>query len=377
MSIKRSVSFARILSAIGFSRAQLSASLSRLQASVTFSKINQAIIFARLQSQVVLGEFIKIIRLSDSVDLSDQESKAVGTSKSDSTSTDDQPRKGFGKALDDLIELKENVITGLTKLLSDTASADDDTQVGLGKSLTDTFGTGDAIQSFQFGKKLDDTARATDDVGGEASVDDDQTIAFFKVTGDIAGADDNLSRVVSFTRAFSDGSGVTDLPSIAFNTSPSDNATFSDDAVISYGMNPDENIGATDNFSKTVAYTRGLTDSTGAADVFRIRNFSKSLSDTSSVADVFVSQMSFSRLLSDNVNATDDVNGAAVDDDQTIHFFKVLGDSSSVGDSEVKSTGKDLGDSASASDAGSFIVQGYTVDNTYFASDYVGSSGSF
>jgi hypothetical protein len=315
--------------------------------------------------------------LSDSVDLSDQESKAVGTSKSDSTSTDDQPRKGFGKALDDLIELKENVITGLTKLLSDTASADDDTQVGLGKSLSDTFGIGDAIQSFQFGKKLDDTVRSTDDVGGVHTIDDNQTIAFFKNTGDIASADDNLSRVVSFSRAFSDGSGATDLPSIGFGTSSSDSASFSDDAVISYGKRPDENVGAADDFSKTVAYTRGLADSTATADAFRITIFGKQLADTSSVADVFVAQVSFSRLLSDQVDATDDVNGAAVDDDQTIQFFKVLGDSSSVADSEVKSTGKDLGDSASASDSGSFLVQGYTVDNTYFASDYVGSSGSF
>lgn len=235
MSIKRSVTFARLLSAIGFSRSRLSSSVSRLKSSVTFSSIRQAVIFARLQSQVILGKFIKLISLSDTASVSDQESKSVVKSSSDSASMNDDPRKTLNKILDEIVAFAESVIASTIKPLTDSASADDDTQVGISKPVSDTFTANDTIQPFQFAKNLDDTVRVTDDVGGEASVDDDQTIA----------------------------------------------------------------------------------------------------------------------------------------------FFKVRSDSGSVSDSEVKLLGKGLGDGASAADSGSFIVQGYVTDPTYFADDYVGTTGSF
>ena len=139
----------------------------------------------------------------------------------------------------------------------------------------------------------------------------------------------------------------------------------------------------------------------------------------------------FGKVLGHGVGATDDLNGAMPLDDQTISFFKsldhiastadsptklfsrglfdgsaaaedavllvakpyfetaaaaeayaltntkILGHTAGASDADVLLSGKTLGDSAGAGESGSLRSQGYTVDLTYFAEDYVGASRTF
>lgn len=143
------------------------------------------------------------------------------------------------------------------------------------------------------------------------------------------------------------------------------------------------------------------------------------------------SSRAFGKVLGHGVGVTDDLNGAMPLDDQTIAFFKsleyvpvateatafllqrgladgssasedsvlliapayfetpavaathtltnlkILGHTSTTSDTDVLLTGKVLADSAGADSAGSLRSQGYTVDLTYFAEDYVGESRTF
>lgn len=80
----------------------------------------------------------------------------------------------------------------------------------------------------------------------------------------------------------------------------------------------------------------------------------------------------------DTITTTDDLDGqAGVDDDQYMHFYKLRTNIAGLQDQAVLTPTKDISDTASFSDSGSILAQGYTVGMTYFSSDYVGTSGSF
>jgi len=74
---------------------------------------------------------------------------------------------------------------------------------------------------------------------------------------------------------------------------------------------------------------------------------------------------------------TDDVNGAAVGDDQTLQVFKNFTNLGLLTDEIVFSVDKPLSDSGDISDSGLVFAQNYVDNPQYFASDYVGQSQSF
>lgn len=162
----------------------------------------------------------------------------------------------------------------------------------------------------------------------------------------------------------------------------------------------------------TMAVGKGISDSIAAASLTVVYiQFGRILSDSYAGGDALFK--TFDKVLGHGVGATDDLNGALPLDDQTIEFFKSLGHIVSTGDvpakvferglfetsgvsdvraltntkilghtagvSEVNTrlVGKVSSDSAGAGSAGSLLAQGYTVDMTYFAEDYVGASRTF
>jgi hypothetical protein len=84
-----------------------------------------------------------------------------------------------------------------------------------------------------------------------------------------------------------------------------------------------------------------------------------------------------SKVFSDSLNATDDVNGAALGDESNLRVFKVIANNGLASESHVLSTTKGLSDSASMTDAGLIRAQNYVDNPLYFAEDYVGQSQSF
>lgn len=96
----------------------------------------------------------------------------------------------------------EDYFFDFTKSLVDTASTSDALSFDYVKSLADTFSTGDAF-SHSFVKSVTDSIHATDDLDGEASVEDDQNMSFVKKRSDSTFALDSIS-VKSITKAFAD-----------------------------------------------------------------------------------------------------------------------------------------------------------------------------
>ena len=135
----------------------------------------------------------------------------------------------------------------------------------------------------------------------------------------------------------------------------------------------------TDTASMTDAHsltpTKGLQDTATSTDGDPAFAVSKGISDIGIVSELFT--VDLSKVFSDAVNATDDVNGAAAGDESNLRIFKVITDNGSVAESHVLSPTKGLSDSASTSESGLVFAQDYVDNPQYFASDYVGQSQSF
>jgi hypothetical protein len=84
--------------------------------------------------------------------------------------------------------------------------------------------------------------------------------------------------------------------------------------------------------------------------------------------------MDYVRDFTDSVNVTDDVNGAAVDDDQVAEFFKITGDQANVSDTAENVFNKQPQDSLNLSNSGTILNQDYINGPDYFLEDYVGVS---
>lgn len=103
---------------------------------------------------------------------------------------------------------------------------------------------------------------------------------------------------------------------------------------------------------------------------------SKPISDAMSAAEA--KSISFQRSFSEGTNVTDDVNGALSEDDQLIEFFKSLSNQAALLDADRSYVmSKILAEIPAAASSGTLYSQGYTVDMSYFAEDYVGESRAF
>lgn len=99
--------------------------------------------------------------------------------------------------------------------------------------------------------------------------------------------------------------------------------------------------------------------------------------DITSISDNIFIQSAYHRDFYDVVTLTDDINGAAVGDDQTAIFFKIKQDYGYLLDNRVTSVGKNIADSASiATSSGKLLSQSYA-QQYYFAEDYTGTSRTF
>lgn len=167
MSIKRSVTLSRILAGIGVDR------------------VKSAVSFARLKAEAVIGFFITIFATSDTANVAESDSKAVGKVFSDSGSVSETDVKTITKAPSETPSVSESHIVDLSKSLSETPSISEAHAISLARVRSDAFMASDN-QVALINKVLTDSVGATDDVDGQASVEDDQEIQFFKVASNVA-----------------------------------------------------------------------------------------------------------------------------------------------------------------------------------------------
>lgn len=266
---------------------------------------------SRLVGAFTKGLFLKILEIADSFSVSEALSKAFSRPVSDSSVATDAEAKEVGKNT------------------TDASSVSDDDVIEFGKNPSDSFALTDDIDTIAFGKNpsdipvisedhrfdltklLTDQIYATDDLDGEASIQDDQEMQFTKVRSDISFASESFSRVVSFDREFADSGSV------------------SENQITEYGKNLTEAPSVAESFSRVFIVNRTFTEAPTATESY------------------------------------------------ASSFGRPLADGGFVGESEVKSVGKNTDDSAISADSGSLRSQNYTVDNSYFAEDYVGESRTF
>lgn len=232
--------------------------------------------------------------------------------------------------------LTDAEVRAFFKVLNDEMSVSELASLRLGKVEADAFSLTDD-DTLQFGKVPSDTTLFVDA----------QALSFTKVLGDTVSITDLLERTwVRF-----DTAGFADSDTKAFGKVL--NEVYALDYFAEDYANEDE-AKVRDEFSQFLA--RALGDGTGLTDL-RAFHVGKSFSD--------------------GVTATDDFDGeATTEDDQEIHFVKVLSHSIANSDAMVVSFSKNITESPGVTDAGNARGQNYS-DFDYFAEDYVGYSWTF
>ena len=244
--------------------------------------------------------------------------------------------------------------------------------------IADTFAASEAI-SKAFGRPLSDNSGATDSPSKEPGKN---------VTDSSVSTDDNT---IEIGKSRADSSTTSDDETLQFGKSPSDIAPVSEDHRFDIGKLIEESLYGTDDLDgetsidddQEVDFTKVRSDLSFASELFA-HVTAKSLSDAGEALENISIGVSPNK--ADSAYLADDqsfaltklVSDAPTTSESLAYSFgSLFSDSSNAAESEVKSIGKIPRDSAASVDSGSLISQGYTVDNTYFAEDYVGDSRTF
>lgn len=257
------------------------------------------------------GKFVEIYfrYFGDSATIEDSSSIGTGKNTFDNLVLDETLDKSFDKVSDnttntsDLLERTVVYSRGFSDLTDITDSVSSLVSKPLDESLSFTDQT--SIVNV-YNRSLLDTVLATDDVNG-AGADDDQNITFFKNTGDFTQVFDTLGFESSYNRQFSDDGSVGDLGSIEAGKFFYDAGELSDSLTI------------------TSVFNRSPEDVSQVLDIKYVE-VAKAAEDNTAITDSLASVISYFRSIDDSATATDDVNGAAADDDQNITFFKNTGE---------------------------------------------------
>lgn len=151
-----------------------------------------AVVARSLVASLAFGFYRLIRKPVDAFFASEAVSKVFGKAFQDEASAQDFAEKSLGKASQESSELSDQTVWEFTKASSDSGFAQDE------------------VQSFSISMAKQDTVNVTDDVDGEASILDDQTINFLKVRQEVSIASDELTIILAYVRAFEDQSSVSE-----------------------------------------------------------------------------------------------------------------------------------------------------------------------
>lgn len=178
----------------------------------------------------------------DSVAFAESVGFDVAKALQDSPAFTDLASKAFSKSFSDSVNFSDviNAISGIgnEEDLSDSGSITDLANVTFGKQAVETITFAEA-QTFGITKGLSDTVYATDDIGAEATIDDDQTLQVQKRLIELPSITDLISRVAAYIRSFSDSAGVADSISLeaAYQRDFTESPVASDSVAVSAGYN--------------------------------------------------------------------------------------------------------------------------------------------
>ena len=321
---------------------------------------------------------------TDGSRLSDASARAVIKGLSDTVRFSEATPKALSKVLKDTTAILDLYAALLTKPLSESPRVTDSKALtsqknvnelmalvdaatrSFGKTMTEATGVVD-LATRALSKNLTEALFVTDDIDGQASILDDQTVAFFKSRSDLFSVIDEIAVQVKFVRSFdeattfSDGNFLDSIKGLSENPTLTDKFT----RLITYGRLFDEtptvDSRAALGFSMVQddVYMEGHDyfaqdyvedgDKYFVSDVCRplmnkmpyetlhfsdqinSRSIGKGLSDTGQFSDL--RSFSASKFFTDGFTATDDFDGAASTlDDEIMSFVKARADQMSVSD---------------------------------------------
>jgi len=282
-------------------------------------------------------------------------------------------------------------------------AVDDDQNIVFFKNITDQGVIEDTITTEKvFSRQYNDTNNISDIAGLDSTkllehfttTDDTVKLGILKSTLDDSQISDSLNIVSQYYRDAPETVTLQETVKSSTEKPISDNTNLTDDLIISIGFIRDllddnqisdiwylENLktlsdtnNITDLFERTVTYSKSIADQSDLSDLLYINSSKNITLDQINFSDTISFTTNYTRNLTDDVTATDDVNGSSVDDDQNITFFKVTSDQGQVTDSSTTEFGKRPQDEANISSSGILLMQNYGAD--YFQQDYVGVSRS-
>lgn len=313
------------------------------------------------------------------------------------------------------VVVTDDVAKGLLKSFTEAQSATDELQpFVINKALREDK-TLTELVVYDFRKEVSDLVDATDDLLGEANVDDDQVMFFVKgATQDYVSTSD--SDLLEFGKGINDSTGAADSdPIFIVNKGLLDQSSASDSLGFNYQkpLSDNEDIANTsDEIALSMHFNRSLTDSADATDDFdgvatseddQTMSIAKARTELVSPTDLF--SFLFGSTLQDSWTVSDQhitvfgkglTDSASTSELQVFNINKVLADvvstsetfdesiisetvnseNTTVSESSSLLTEKGLADSASTGDSGSLRMQGYC-DDSYFAEIYLGISLTF
>lgn len=235
-----------------------------IKAAIAFKKAVADIGFIKAIARIKFSDFLTSRFFADALGLSDLPSKGVGKGVSDTSFTADAAEFSIGKVQGDSGSLSDQIDTlGIGKLLQDSSSVAEsiDIQTAFNRSHTDAFtaaesislGAGKAFVDFSaftdseemaFGKGLADSSAMTDSavfspskiISDSSSAAEDQTMDFHKFVGEVTGVTDDLGgeatadddQEMTFTKVRSDLATFADLFAYSSTSALSDTMGASD-----------------------------------------------------------------------------------------------------------------------------------------------------
>jgi hypothetical protein len=205
----------------------------------------------------------------DALNVSELQAFSVSKAIEDSSVVIELVGVNLSKSFADSVSMTDTIVTLLPILKGedDAGSVTDTNALTFGKAPQDTAITAD-IQTFAITKGLFDTVYATDDFGGESTVDDEQTIQVQKRFINFAGITDATVRTAEYQRQFSDNASTTDVVVLQAD----------------YDRTEAEAITASDVVSLTVGFSRAAADAATIQDN-QVALVGKGESDTLGIAD--------------------------------------------------------------------------------------------
>lgn len=263
----------------------------------------------------------------------------------------------------------ETTVFDVNKLKEEEVFNTDLVSIEPDKSVTETASTADSITEFIAEKLLEDLVDATDDIFGEANVDDDQYAEFGKSLLDYSSVTDLVSTAADYNRELEDANSTADLLTLLIEPLYNDQTTSQEELTQEVGKSLADAATTTEQADKTVETTfSDVVDATD--DIFGEANidddqyatFGKSVLESVTILEEFSTEAAFDRVLTET-QFLSEVFAAATD--------KALSDNTNSSDTVTFVGGVSILDTTSISETKTLAMQSYFRDD-YVEAGYVG-----